>query len=179
MGAFKPLLPLKGDTLIGTQIAAFRSAGIGPIVVVTGREAERLGQALLPLEIRLIHNPGYDHLPMMSSARLGLAEMLHKADRVLFTPADIPLFTGETIRRLLESPASVVIPTHLGTPGHPVCFDDRILPELLAYPEGGSLRDAIAACSGPVEYLEVPDSGILLDADTPADYARIRLLAGD
>jgi hypothetical protein len=113
---------------------------------------------------------------MFVSARLGLAEAESWAEHIFFTPADAPLFTRETLLRLLESEARVVIPTHFGTPGHPVLLKACAVPEILGYPEG-TLREALAAC-GPAEYVEVPDPGVLIDVDTPSDYALSRLLAG-
>jgi CTP:molybdopterin cytidylyltransferase MocA/HD superfamily phosphohydrolase YqeK len=179
MEAFKPLLPLCGTTVIGNVISTLRSAGADHIIVVTGFEAERLQKALDPFDVEYVYNSDYATSPMFSSARIGLEAVQKKSERIFFTPADIPLFTGETLLCLLGSAAAVTIPTHLGRPGHPALFDSRIIPELLNYPAEGSLREAITACSGPLEYLEVTDPGVLIDTDTPAEYALVRLLAGE
>jgi CTP:molybdopterin cytidylyltransferase MocA len=181
MGSFKPLLPFRaslGGTVIGAVVSTLRSAGVEAknIVVVTGREAERLKAALGP-DVEYVHNASYASTPMFVSARLGLAEARHRAGRIFFTPADAPLFTRETLLRLLESGARVAVPTHFGLPGHPVLLDARVVPEILEYPDG-TLREAITAC-GSADYVEVPDPGVLLDMDTPADYALSRLLAGE
>jgi probable phosphoglycerate mutase len=179
MEAFKPLLPLCGTTVIGRVISTLRSVGVDHIVVVTGREAESLQKALEPLGVECVYNAAYATSPMFTSARIGLEAAQKKTEWIFFTPADIPLFTGETLQCLLKSTAAVTIPTHLHRPGHPVLFDGGIIPELLNYPAESNLREAIAACSGPVEYLEVADPGVLIDTDTPADYALVRLLAGE
>jgi CTP:molybdopterin cytidylyltransferase MocA len=181
MGEFKPLLPFRaslGGTVIGTVVSTLRSAGIeaGNIVVVTGREAGRLEAALEP-GVRCVHNASYASTPMFASVRLGLAEARRRAERIFFTPADVPLFTKETLLRLLRSEANIVVPTHFGSPGHPVLLDARVVPKILEYPEG-TLREALAAC-GPEDRVEVPDPGVLIDADTPSDYALSRLLAGE
>ena len=39
MGAFKPLLPLNGETLIGRMIRVLRLVNTEPVFVITGREA--------------------------------------------------------------------------------------------------------------------------------------------
>jgi CTP:molybdopterin cytidylyltransferase MocA/HD superfamily phosphohydrolase YqeK len=178
MGEFKPLLPFLGGTIAGTVISTLRSAGAEAknIVVVTGREAGRLRAALGP-DIEYVHNADYASTPMFVSARLGLAKARHRAERIFFTPADAPLFTRKTLLRLLESDARVVVPVHFGSPGHPVLLDARVVPEILGHPEERTLREALTAC-GP-EYVEVPDPGVLIDVDTPSNYALSRLLAGE
>ena len=42
MGAFKPLLSLAGDTVVGRVIASLKAAGIDRVLVVAGHEAGRL-----------------------------------------------------------------------------------------------------------------------------------------
>jgi CTP:molybdopterin cytidylyltransferase MocA len=178
MGEFKPLLPFRaflGGTVIGTIVSTLRSAGAESVVVVTGREAERLKAALEP-GVEYVHNASYASTPMFVSVCLGLAEARNRTERIFFTPADTPLFTRETLLRLLESDARVAVPTHFGAPGHPVLMDSHVVPDILGYPEG-TLREALAACAA--EYVEVPDPGVLIDVDTPSDYALSRLLAGE
>jgi CTP:molybdopterin cytidylyltransferase MocA len=174
MGEFKPLLPFCGNTVVGTIVSTLRSVGAESIVVVTGREAERLKTAL-GSGVEYVHNASYASTPMFVSACLGLSEAQYRAERIFFTPADTPLFTRETLLRLLKSEAQVIVPTHFGSSGHPVLLNARVVPKILGHPEG-TLREALAAC-GPAEYIEVPDSGVLLDVDTPSDYALSRLLA--
>jgi CTP:molybdopterin cytidylyltransferase MocA len=176
MKEFKPLLPFRGGTVAGTVVSALRSAGVESVVVVTGREAERLKTALGP-NVEYVHNASYASTSMFASACLGLAEAKNRTERIFFTPADAPLFTRETLLRLLESDARVVVPAHFGSPGHPVLLDAGVVPEILGRPEGISLREALAAWA--VEYVQVPDPGVLIDVDTPSDYALSRLLAGE
>ncbi|MDR2180452.1 MAG: NTP transferase domain-containing protein [Synergistaceae bacterium] len=175
MGEFKPLLPFRGSTVAETVVSTLRSAGAESVVVVTGREAKRL-EAVLGPGIEYVHNASYASTSMFVSASLGLAEARHRADRIFFTPADVPLFTRETLLRLLKSDARAVVPTHFGSPGHPVLLSSFVVPEILDHPEG-TLREALAACG--TEYVEVPDLGVLIDVDTPADYTLSRLLAGE
>jgi hypothetical protein len=66
---------------------------------------------------------------------------------------------------------------HFGASGHPVLLKARAIPKILGHPQG-TLREALAAC-GPAEYVDVPDPGVLIDVDTPSDYALSRLLAGE
>jgi choline kinase len=56
MKSFKPLLQLGGSTVIRTAIETLQSAGVSPIVVVTGREADALQRHLQSLAVHCIYN---------------------------------------------------------------------------------------------------------------------------
>jgi CTP:molybdopterin cytidylyltransferase MocA len=172
MGAFKPLLPFRGATIIETLLATIRAAGIDDIVVVTGREAVLLTATLAPLGVDCVHNSGWEESPMFSSVRIGLERVRGRAEKVFFMPADMPLISRETFLALSRQDAAVAIPTYHGSSGHPVLLSGNAILEILRFSGEGSLRDAIAACSCIKTYIEVDDPGILLDMDTPDDYER-------
>ena len=102
MKDFKPLLPLKGSTIIGTLIGAFKTAGVQDIIVVTGRDHELLEGYLKEFEVRTVHNPRYAETDMFTSIVLGLQALEQDTDCVFITPCDIPLISSETIQALLR-----------------------------------------------------------------------------
>ncbi|MFN3482816.1 MAG: NTP transferase domain-containing protein, partial [Rhabdaerophilum calidifontis] len=55
----KLLAPLDGRPMLAHVAAAAREAGLGPLVVVTGHEAEAVRAALPDAAIRFVHNPDY------------------------------------------------------------------------------------------------------------------------
>ncbi|MDR2053512.1 MAG: nucleotidyltransferase family protein [Treponema sp.] len=178
MGAFKPLLPLGGVPVIGRVIGALRKGGAGDIVVVTGRDAPLLEEALLPYGVGFIHNGDYARTDMFQSAALGFEFMAGRVDGLFFTPADIPLFAAVTVRllaeRLRQGDGHIVVPVCGGKKGHPVVMLSSTARELARHKNSGGLRGAMDAYDGPKGTLEVDDQGILRDLDTPEDY---RLLA--
>lgn len=176
MGAFKPLLPFDGDTVIGRCISNLRAAGAAEIVVVTGHRADELAAYLRPLGVTLVHNPDYARTQMFDSLRLGLRALSADTDVVLLTPGDVPLVAPETIRALLDAGGGFVCPCHAGRRGHPVALDAAFLGELLRYDGAGGLRGAVAALGIPVKEAEVADDGMLRDLDTPADYEEVLAL---
>ena len=94
----------------------------------------------------------------------------------LVLPGDLPLVAPASLRSVAQAlaQASVVLPMHRGTRGHPVGF-------------GVEHRDALAALSGaegaaaivrgasPLR-LEIEDPGIVTDIDTVDDLARAERL---
>lgn len=184
MGALKPALALGESTVLGTLVSAFLQAGAGQVVVVTGRDAPVVEKLLKNSGAVCLHNPHYATSDMFASAKLGLEYMVQAGvQRVFFTPADVPLVQVQSLRTLLAHAAAtgagVVMPTHLGSLGHPVLLVAQALPVLLAYAGPGGLRGAIDAWPGQKATLEVADPGVLLDIDTPGDYTLARLLVGD
>ena len=173
MGAFKPLLPFDGDTVIGRCIANLRAAGADEIAVVTGHRAAELEAFLTGRGVTCVHNPRYAETQMFDSLCLGLRALRENADAVLLTPGDVPLVKPETIRALVSSEAGFACPVCAGRRGHPVALDTRYVPALLSYGGDGGLRGAVAALGVPVTEVEVADDGMCRDLDTPADYREV------
>jgi CTP:molybdopterin cytidylyltransferase MocA len=179
MGAFKPLLPLMGSTIIEEIIKKFHLAGIHNIVVVTGREADRLSERLGPYGVDCVFNPDYNSTDMFYSAKMGLSHI--KAQNIFFLPGDTPLFSVDTLIALMEriktSDAQILTPLCEGVPGHPVLINEAALPFILTFSGEGGLKGAIASFAGPKESLELPDPGIIHDVDTMKDYELIKQLS--
>ena len=178
MGTFKPMLPLGDSTIIRRCIHSLQSAGAGDIVVVTGRDADRLAEHLAPLRIRCIQNENYATTDMFCSVQLGFRAVKQETGAVFFTPGDIPLFSPASLFAMIEhqrqSGCGSVIPSFAGETGHPVLIHAAAIPDLLRYSGGDGLRGALSRPSLRPSILAVDDPGILLDADTPADYAQLQ-----
>jgi CTP:molybdopterin cytidylyltransferase MocA/HD superfamily phosphodiesterase len=174
--AFKPLLPLGDATIIERSISNFNRAGVNNISVVIGHRADELRSALIHLNVDCVFNPRYDE-GMFSSVVTGLQALRQGTEAFFLLPADIPLVKSHTIRLLYRAfrrtKADVVYPVFQGRRGHPPLISAKLIPEILAgHPIGGLRsileRHAVKACD-----VEIIDEGILLDADTPADYREI------
>lgn len=68
MGRFKPLLPIGKSTFIDHIIQTMRTAGVGPVVIVTGWHAHELEEHFAGrTDITLVHNPDFAHTQMFHS----------------------------------------------------------------------------------------------------------------
>lgn len=173
MGAFKPMLPVDGQTMIRRVAEMMGRAGADPIVVVTGYRGEALEQHLEDLNLRFVRNERYYSTQMLDSLLLGLEELGGEARRVLVSPADIPLVEDETVAALLAAEGDFVRPLFRGTPGHPVVLSGSLLPALRTYSGEGGLKGAIEALGIPVTDVAVEDQGTALDSDTRNEYAAL------
>jgi CTP:molybdopterin cytidylyltransferase MocA len=170
---FKPMMQLGPNSIIQRVIETLKDAKVEPIVVVTGHNAHLLEKHLAHLEVVCIHNPEYETTQMFDSAKLGLTYLLGKCDRVLFTPADIPLFSQKTVNQLLSSSAMLAKPVCGHKSGHPILLDASLLPELLRFKGEGGMKGALAELNMKMELIPVEDQGIFMDADTQEDYKKL------
>ena len=90
----------------------------------------------------------------------------------LVLPGDLPLIAPASLRAVAAAlaDASLVLPFHEGTRGHPVGFAAEHGPALQAL-SGAEGAAAIVRASRPLR-LDLADPGIVTDIDTVADLAR-------
>lgn len=187
MGMFKPLLPLGEETLLSYQLNKFVCMKLSPIVIVTGNEAERLESYIeeykrhrdIQSEIVCIRNEHYQISEMFDTVKIGLKWINGKCDRFFVLPADIPLFSHETLRALLQSDCDVCKPVFRNHGGHPLLIRSNLIDQILEYNGKNGLKGALQAENITVQSVEVMDEGILIDADTMEDYQKVKKYVTD
>lgn len=170
MGDFKPMLNIGSISIAQRIVATFHQAGVTKIAVVTGYNAPLLERHLSNSGLVFLRNEDYASTQMFDSAKIGLAYLRDKCERILFTPVDIPLFTAMTVTELIESGAELCCPVCEGRTGHPLLIASSLVDAILADSGEGGLQGAIARCGAEMLQIPVDDPGVLHDADTPADY---------
>lgn len=173
MGDFKPMLSIGSITIAQRVIANFHQAGIGKIVMVTGYQAVTLERHLSGSGVIFLRNDHYETTQMFDSVKIGLEYLMDKCDRVLFTPVDVPLFTAETVRRLLDSEAALACPVCDCQQGHPLLISAALFPKILSDCGEQGLKGAVSRCGAALTAVAVDDPGTLRDADTPEDYSAL------
>ncbi len=177
-GQSKQLLEWKGEPLVAYVSDVALAAGLNPVIVVLGCQAEESYQALEDRAVHKLINWRWEE-GMSSSVRTGLAAVPPHAEGVLFLQCDQPGVTPGLLRAMVDqfeqSGGSIVHPVHQGQRGTPVLFPRRFFAELAAVTgdEGG--RSLIRRHSDQVASVTVHDDRILVDIDTPEDYEQLRL----
>ena len=159
MGDFKPMLSIGSISIAQRVVATLKQAGAARVVVVTGYNAEELERHLAGSGVVFLRNEAY--------------RTTHMCRQVLFTPVDIPLFTSATVEALLSSGAELACPVCGGSRGHPILMSAGVIDRILTDSGEGGLQGALERCGVPMTFVEVPDPGILHDADTPEDYREL------
>lgn len=170
MGDFKPLMDLAGHTVLARCVGTFRDAGIMDVVVVTGHCASVVQVEVERLGVSAIHNPVYEQ-GMFSSVRVAVSS-LSGLDALFLLPVDIPLIRSATITALADAyDGRVAYPCFTGERGHPPLIPAGLIPKILGHDGQGGLNSLLETC--PSLDVEVWDQGILMDADTMADFSAL------
>lgn len=176
----KVLAEVDGTPMVIAAIRSFREAGVDPVLVVTGHEADEIEAALAGAPVEVVRNPRYED-GMGTSVAEGVAALEEIVDGVLIGLADMPRVSADTVRRLLQAfeaaapgDASVWVPVHRGKRGNPVLWSAFFFPELetLAGDIGG--RALLSDHAEAVHEVPVDDPGVLLDVDTRDALDRAR-----
>ncbi len=171
MGTWKPLLPFRHSTIIGTVVDVALSA-CARLIVVTGYRGDELA-ALFDGKpgVTLTSNPDWE-MGMFSSIRVGARAV--DTERFFIVLGDKPFIRPEVYPALLQiSGAEAVFPVFNGRRGHPVLLNRSVRDAVLAAdPRTASMPAVISRFS--VRELAWPDDSVLRDIDTPEQFAASR-----
>jgi molybdenum cofactor cytidylyltransferase len=173
MGQHKLLLPLGGQPLLAHTVAAACSSSADPVIVVLGRDAAEVADALPPGRWSATVNADYAR-GMASSLQRGLAAVPVQMQGTLILLGDQPLVTTPLIEAVLGEARhhadSIIAASYAGARGHPIYFPQALFAELreLSGDEGG--RSVIARHADILRLVAWPDAHAALDVDTPGSY---------
>lgn len=180
MGYPKPLIKIGEHTFIEHTLATMLEV-LPRVVVVLGAYAERI-RAVIPSDSRITvtENPESSR-GQLSSLRVGIELLPIDIDAVMVHLTDHPLVRADTFRAVLtpygRGGEQIVIARYEGRRGHPVIFDRSVFGELLHTRDSDGARAVVNGDPSRVTYVDVTDSGVVLDLDTPEDVVRAGLPA--
>lgn len=173
-GQPKQLLDFHGQPFVRAAAKQALAAGLNPVIVVCGAHAEQVAAAADGLAVQVVYNPHW-HSGQASSIRAGIAALPENAGAAVFLLADQPQVTAEVIRALVERHAqtrdAVLAPYVFDRRANPVLFD-QVTFEALGRLTGDVGGRGIFSQFSP-RYINWYDKRLLLDVDTPEDYARL------
>ena len=178
-GANKLLMPLGGKAVIDCPLGALIAAGVSPIYIVLGHEAEAVQAHCRPYahRVHFVENPDYP-AGRASSVQAGLKAIESDALGVLITPADVPLIGCGLLAALLAQFQQSGLLTFPLTPagrGHPVIFPRSEFHRLEALRGEATLHSYITSGTAPVSAVNWNDTGCTMDIDTPEDLERLEV----
>lgn len=179
MGRNKMLLQLDGQSLARRAATRAAAAGLAPVVVVLGHEAEMVRADLAGLPCRFVVNPGYDG-PTSGSLHCGLEALPDGAGATVIMLADMPFVTVEMLAALAAVPrtanARLAASRYGAVLAPPLLFRRPLFAELLAWHGEGCGKQVVLAHQDEAVFLDWPE-GALADLDTPDDVAAFRQAA--
>ena len=176
MGRPKLLLDWGGKPMVRRVVEQVRAGGVDELVVVVGREAQAIGEALSGLQARLVENPEPE-AGQASSIACGISELAPAVSAALIVLGDQPALPSEVIPRLLqnfrETGKAIVAPLYRGVQGNPVLFAAAVFPELRGLTGDRGARSVLEKDPARVALVSF-DLPMPADLDTFEDYERLR-----
>jgi molybdenum cofactor cytidylyltransferase len=172
---------LGGATVLGTTLRHAIASHLPVVVVTTEPLADMARRSVAARDVIVLPEAGAGsaaHLGMGHSIASGVSARAN-AGGWLILPADMPLVRPATLAavaaQLEHHP--VVCAHYKGRRGHPVGFSAELYSELATLAGDEGARRLVARY--PALGLELNDPGVLVDVDTEADLARVRLMLAE
>lgn len=160
-----------GDPIVELAARTLVAAGLDPIVVVVGYEADRVAEAVSALPVRTVHNPAFES-GQASSVRTGVRALDDDPDAAVVALGDMPFVDPGTVETLVSAYSCGVGDTlaaaHDGVRGNPVLFDRRFFGPLTAI-DGDVGGRGILLEGNDSALVAVDDPGVRRDVDDPGD----------
>lgn len=180
MGHPKLSLSWGGTSILGHLLQQWREAGAEKIVVIHPQSENNP----VTLELNRLAIPSEERMATIAPERGMMGSVVTAAQmatrdssltHLVVALGDQPHLQTETLRLVFQAsqmaPEKIVRTVFQGKPGHPLLLPINLIPEL-AHTSAATLRDFIGLHQERVFDLACADSGVLLDIDTPEDYAQ-------
>ncbi len=181
MGRNKLFLELEGETLLRRAVGRAALAGLAPVLVVLGYQAEWALREVAGMTCQPVVIPDYAQ-GINVSLRAGIAAVPARAGAAVIMLGDMPFVTAGMIATLVErfreSGAPLMVSEYGGVQAPPTLFDRALLDEFLVM-EGDACAKRLVK-RHLREALIVPwPAEALTDLDLPDDYERVKAQSAD
>jgi len=174
MGQPKALMEWKGIPFVRQCALQAITAGLKPIHIIAGQEYEIIQEIVKDLPVQVVQNPDWNE-GQSSSLRVAIKSLPRRIGGAVFMLVDQPQIPVALIRRLITEHSStlnpIVLPISCGRRANPVLFDRKTFHSLSSIQ--GDFGGRMIFSQFPLQNVPWFDETILLDVDTPEDYARL------
>lgn len=171
----KQLLQWQNKQFIQHVIDIAIQTQLTPIKVVLGAHKEKIQPHIQQNPIDIIINPVWQ-TGLASSVKAGINSLPSQTSSVFIFLADQPQVKPELIQALVEknktSTAHAILPRHQNKTGNPILINAKLFPQVQTLKGDQGFRQLFPKIN--IDYLDWPDSSILLDIDTPNDLQKLK-----
>lgn len=176
MGLNKLLVRVDGEALVARAARRAAVAGLDPVIVVLGHEAEKVGRELEGTGCRTVWNA--EHASgQATSFRVGIAAVPETSPAAVVILADMPHVTPEMIAALVdryrETGAALVVSEYGSVHAPPTLYARPLFSEIAGMSGDQCGRRVVRRHRGEAEAVAWPEER-LADLDEPADLERLR-----
>jgi molybdenum cofactor cytidylyltransferase len=157
-------------------VNAALGSGADPVIVVTGFEAERIGEVLRDLKVKVMHNADYAQ-GLNTSLGAGLKALTPNTDGAVILLGDMPQIQSGDLNALiaaLKDRESICVLVRSGRRGNPVLWGARYFPEMMQISGDVGAKPLMAKYLEHVVEVPINSDSIFADIDTPSDLARLK-----
>ncbi len=178
LGQPKQLLRLNGETLLARVVRLAFEAGLSPVLVVLGAQAELLRPQAMLHPAQIVINAEWEQ-GLSTSIRAGLTALeMHPAHLcgVMLLTCDQPRLSAAHLIELLQAflahpQPAIACSFYAGDRGIPAIFPRAAFPLLQALSGDKGAKDLVRRAAFPI--VEFPFPGGEIDIDAPSDLARL------
>jgi molybdenum cofactor cytidylyltransferase len=175
MGRNKMLLEIGGEPLVRRAVRTALEAGLDPVLVVLGHEADRAREAVAGLDCRVVLNP--DHAQgVRVSMQAGVRALPADVNAGVIMLADMPFVSADMIRTVAERYRAgrppLVVSEYGDVNAPPTLYDRALFGELLTSTGEGCGKHVVKKHKSEAAVVAWPESA-LADVDVPDDYERL------
>jgi molybdenum cofactor cytidylyltransferase len=176
MNTPKALLQIQGQTFAECIFRKMQDAGIRLATIVTGAHHAEIEAAVKgKLRLEVVFNPLYQE-GQLSSLKEGVRLLPTGSNAALIWPVDQPLVQTETVKKLMDTFQTerkrMTIPVYDERHGHPIICDMGAIRALLELRPTQTAKVLQQLFADQISFVEVDDSGVTLDIDTPEEYQK-------
>jgi molybdenum cofactor cytidylyltransferase len=170
----KLLATFDGKPMVAAVVDVVLASAAGPVVVVTGHEADRVREALAGRDVTFTHNPNYAD-GLSTSLRQGMHALIKTAagaDGALVCLGDMPGVDGKVLGKLISAydpteGRSICVPVFDGKRGNPVLWGSQYFSEMEHMAGDVGAKHMIGEYSDAVCEVPMTDDAVIVDLDTP------------
>jgi molybdenum cofactor cytidylyltransferase len=175
MGSNKLLTEIGGKPMVRRVVEAVAATAATPVIVVTGKDAEKVEAALAGCTVRLVNNPEFAK-GLSSSLKCGMKALPEDCNGAVILLGDMPDVSAALIDKLIAAfnpmeGRAICVATHGGKRGNPVLFARRFFAEMESIEGDVGARGLIGAYPELVCEVEAGTDAPLIDIDTPETLA--------
>ncbi len=155
--SFEPGRKVGTITSIQRIVLLLQQCGVREIAVCG--EEEEVKKLVPSMNVVFLPCPGEEE--MLAHIQRGIGYLRKKADQILVTHVNSPLFSVRTLEALIAADGPICIPSYHGKCGHPVLLREGCFEDILSYGGNQGLRGAMQASTQEKILVPVEDRGIL------------------
>jgi molybdenum cofactor cytidylyltransferase len=178
MGSNKLVAEVAGQPMVARVVEQVRAAQVGPVIVVTGHESDKVRAALAGKPVTFAHNPDYA-VGLSTSLAAGIAALPDDIDGAIVCLGDMPRVTTAHLNRLIAAfnpleGRAICVPTVNGKRGNPVLWSREFFAAMRQVAGDTGAKHLIGEHADQLCEVPIDDQGVLLDIDTPEALAALR-----